>query len=1006
MRAFLNPNWTNSVNALPAIARDGFFGLGHNYVPGLPSVWNTTGPASLLHLNGPDGTYMGLLGYRNWMKNGITFTANNDMMYVGPRRNGNLNDFTDAVFSWSDNGSGEYGPDNMVFSYTTGDGTTIGSANGDLTGLGPDGREVMRLTAIGNIGMGPRFNNTNQPQSQLHINSENSVPAWLQISNQNTLGASYSPNNGFRIGVANTTAPNGSAAYLFNQSNNHMIFSTGNSTASLGNERMRITHYGAPGINQPPGSPAANNSTRVGISLTPGSLTNPWSLLHIGNNAGAGDGVRNWMNNGITIAQGTDHMYIGLKQEDNADRQDAIINWGDNPTNLIAGQGPDNLRFVFTSTTTGITQQTPANSNQGLEIARMTPQSFMGIGHIFTNTVQPKRRLDVYDDGQIVGSGLNPALPNTADGRAQLRLTQTLAATDAASVFTDFQTTGAINTLGAGNLLINPTNLAGAKGFVSINMLNATTAANPNLSLDVNGQQNIRTVNNNDALNQVLVWDPSMNGRVLWRDASTLGGAANANNGCSIDPLNPGIVQLGNDVGQTNAQLLNDREIPMNDFNIVFTQAGFNVPTNTNCVGIGTTSPAAKFHVSRGPELNDIVPVAGLFINRDVGANGTPWVGNSIGIQVACSQNNLNSIGGEFRASMARFNTAVNGIGFSSSIPFLSNSYGAILVGQGNGNRNHGVFAMAQDITALENYGGLFTTSLAQNGSYGIYTTAPIAPNSWAAWVNGDGFVTSTWTVSDQNLKTNIEPVHNALDILQQLQPSRYDYLTQQYPSMNLPAGNHYGFLAQNLESVLPGCVKEAVNPAQYDTLGNVIHDAVPFKAVNYIEIIPILAQGIKEEDQKVSQMQELLAQMSNMMEVLNNKVQQLEYKANQLSQQLLECCQSGMGDRRGHAGQPENEKITRIFVEITENDVIFLGQNVPNPFLEQTQIPFYLPERVKSAQISIADAKGAVIKVIDINERGKGIVYFSMNTLDAAVYYYSLIVDGKIHDTKRMVKN
>lgn len=257
----------------------------------------------------------------------------------------------------------------------------------------------------------------------------------------------------------------------------------------------------------------------------------------------------------------------------------------------------------------------------------------------------------------------------------------------------------------------------------------------------------------------------------MWRDAATLGGAANADNGCSIDPLNPGVVQLGNDMGSTAGQLTNNREIPMNDFNLVFTQAGFSVPTNTNCVGIGTTTPFAKFDVFRGPELNDNVPVAARFINRDVGANGTPWVGDAIDIQVACSQNNLNSIGGQFRASMARFNTAVNGIGFSSNIPFLSNSYGAFLVGQGNGNRNHGVFATAQDATALENYGGFFTTALAQNGSYGIYTNAPIAPNSWAAWVNGDGFVTSSWTVSDQNLKINVEPVQNALDILQQLQP-------------------------------------------------------------------------------------------------------------------------------------------------------------------------------------------------------------------------------------------
>ena len=53
----------------------------------------------------------------------------------------------------------------MIFNFTTG----TGSGGNDLTGDAPNGREIMRLTGFGNIGMGPRFSNASQPQSQLLI---------------------------------------------------------------------------------------------------------------------------------------------------------------------------------------------------------------------------------------------------------------------------------------------------------------------------------------------------------------------------------------------------------------------------------------------------------------------------------------------------------------------------------------------------------------------------------------------------------------------------------------------------------------------------------------------------------------------------------------------------------------------------------------------------------------------------------------------------------------------
>lgn len=82
------------------------------------------------------------------------------------------------------------------------------------------------------------------------------------------------------------------------------------------------------------------------------------------------------------------------------------------------------------------------------------------------------------------------------------------------------------------------------------------------------------------------------------------------------------------------------------------------------------------------------------------------------------------------------------------------------------------------------------------------------------------------------------------------------------------------------------------------------------------------------------------------------------------------------------------------------------MGQNIPNPFNEHTQIPFYLPSTVKAASIQFTDSRGSIIKSIEINDRGKGVIHIAAVELNSAVYNYTLIADGKVIDTKRMVKN
>lgn len=80
------------------------------------------------------------------------------------------------------------------------------------------------------------------------------------------------------------------------------------------------------------------------------------------------------------------------------------------------------------------------------------------------------------------------------------------------------------------------------------------------------------------------------------------------------------------------------------------------------------------------------------------------------------------------------------------------------------------------------------------------------------------------------------------------------------------------------------------------------------------------------------------------------------------------------------------------------------LYQNISNPFSEDTQIGFYIPESVTLAQLCIYNMQGIQLEKILITQRGEGSQKISGSELAAGMYLYALIVDGQEVDTKRMV--
>jgi hypothetical protein len=190
--------------------------------------------------------------------------------------------------------------------------------------------------------------------------------------------------------------------------------------------------------------------------------------------------------------------------------------------------------------------------------------------------------------------------------------------------------------------------------------------------------------------------------------------------------------------------------------------------------------------------------------------------------------------------------------------------------------------------------------------------------------------------------------------------------------------------------------VGTSIFPAEYDSLGNEIAAEIEFKTMNYEALIPILAKGIQEQQTELNEKDSIIND-------LNTRLTNLE---NCLSALLPVLCQISNSSIVQNSEETAREIQQAIDVHLSDKSAIILNQNVPNPFAERSVISFVIPETVEKAQIIFYDAQGKLINAVDINERGEGQLNVFASDLSTGIYTYSLVADGKVVATKRMMKN
>ena len=136
---------------------------------------------------------------------------------------------------------------------------------------------------------------------------------------------------------------------------------------------------------------------------------------------------------------------------------------------------------------------------------------------------------------------------------------------------------------------------------------------------------------------------------------------------------------------------------------------------------------------------------------------------------------------------------------------------------------------------------------------------------------------------------------------------------------------------------------------------------------------------------------------------VLQNRIDELEITSGATTIASLQEQVNTLADLINRLLEEGNipSSMTAINTSISEAS---LEQNFPNPFNQVTNINYTLPQTFNSAKIVISDTSGRVYRQIGITGSGAGNAIVSAGSLSAGVYYYSLVVDNMLVDTKKMV--
>jgi archaellin len=340
--------------------------------------------------------------------------------------------------------------------------------------------------------------------------------------------------------------------------------------------------------------------------------------------------------------------------------------------------------------------------------------------------------------------------------------------------------------------------------------------------------------------------------------------------------------------------------------------------------------------------------------------------------------------------------TTTNQFGFSSRTE--NNIAGYFFSSATVNSFTRGVFAFANGSTLggfTAGVTGIVSNNNAANNrrNYGVFASAPVSPTatngnpftSYAAFFQGDTYLTGSQYGSDAKYKINITPETGALSKILATKPVSYNFDTVTFRAYNFSSRRQHGFIAQEIQAVFPEAVQNATLSLQDETGRETATNTG--LSLNYINLISVLYRGVQEQQTQINELRQRLG---------------LPPVTAANADQIIAAAESNAGSPVADVAPSADRRISTSVGEFAATD-FKMEQNVPNPFSSNTVIRYTLPNRISNAFIGVYNLQGTQLLRFD-RLNGGSQVTINANTLQPGIYIYSLVAEGQEVISKRMV--
>jgi len=224
-------------------------------------------------------------------------------------------------------------------------------------------------------------------------------------------------------------------------------------------------------------------------------------------------------------------------------------------------------------------------------------------------------------------------------------------------------------------------------------------------------------------------------------------------------------------------------------------------------------------------------------------------------------------------------------------------------------------------------------------------------------------------SLSDRSVKNNIENYTDGLNEILEINPVTYQFNDKTDFDQSV---KHVGIIAQDIQKVAPYMVSDYELEQHTEEK---VNKKGTYKSVDPSAFTYMLINAVKEQQSIIETQGELINSLQKSVDNLSDKVESISLDSS-TSSILLQ------GD----------------------TNLAKLAQNTPNPLSNLTKIEYYVPVESQNAVLQIQDLNGKIFETVNITEKGLGNVNIEVKNMTSGLYTYTLKVDGKSIDTKKMI--